>query len=75
MTQRAVQSGTRTLWGHTAVSNGVDTCHVALPCTQQPDKEHHPIVEAQELGFPEGDALLKVTCAKSPSRAFVHISH
>ena len=49
--------------------------YVALPPTQQPDKKHHPIVEVQEPGLPEGDALLNVICAKSPSRAFVHISH
>ena len=38
-------------------------------------REHHLIVEVQEPGFPEGNALLKVTCAKKPSRAFAHISH
>ena len=38
VTQCAVQSGTRTLWDHTAVGYGVDTCHRALPPTKQPDK-------------------------------------
>ena len=38
VTQQVVRPGTRTLWDPTAVSNGVDTCHVALPPTQQPDK-------------------------------------
>ena len=74
VTQQAARPGARTLWDHTAVSNGVDPCPVALHPHNTLTREPHPVVEAREPGFPEGDHMLKVTCAKRPSRAFAHIS-